>query len=98
MKTKSIAAVAVLVPLLALGCEQSPPVANDMPAVQADFMNGPSDLPNVFRGDSILLFVWADFTRDLVIVVNAPTGGVHAPHSSLNRSSSPPSATWSPTA
>ncbi len=78
MKTLPLFTSAVLVPLMAFGCEQSPPVANDMPTVQADFMNGPPDLPNVFRGDSILLFVWADFTRDLVIVVNAPTGGVHA--------------------
>ncbi len=78
MKTEFFSAASLLVPLLALGCEQPAPVANDISVVQADFMNGPPDLPNVFRGDSILLFVVADFATDLVIVVNAPTGGVHA--------------------
>src|SRR6266540_1761854 len=70
------AAMAALLPLLA--CESPAPLASDTPGVQFDFMNGPSDLPNVFRGDSILLFVWADVATDLVIVVNAPAGGVHA--------------------
>jgi hypothetical protein len=78
MKTRFFAAGGLLVLLLALACDQPAPVANDVSVVEADFMNGPPDLPNVFRGDSILLFVWADVATDLVIVVNAPAGGVHA--------------------
>src|SRR5207302_1321991 len=56
-------------------------VATDSPTVRFDFTNGPSDLPNVFRGDSILLFVWPDYTTNLVIAINAPDAGV----SSLRR-------------
>jgi hypothetical protein len=77
MKIQSLSAAGFLVPLLAFGCEKPVPVANDAPIAQLDFMNGPSDLPNVFRGDSILLFAWADPATDLVIVINAPSGGVH---------------------
>ena len=78
MKVQSFlaAAMATLLPLLA--CESPAPLASDTPGVEFDFTNGPSDLPNVFRGDSVLLFVWADVSTDLVIVVNAPPGGVHA--------------------
>src|SRR2546425_3454201 len=63
--------------LVATGCEH-PTTAGPARNAQFDFMNGPADLPNVFRGDSVLLFVWADVSTDLVIVVNAPPGGVHA--------------------
>jgi len=63
--------------VVATGCER-PTMAGPAGSAQFDFMNGPADLPNVFRGDSVLLFVWADVSTDLVIVVNAPSGGVHA--------------------
>src|SRR2546425_2268554 len=63
--------------LVATGCEH-PTTAGPARNAQFDFMNGPADLPNVFRGDSVLLFVWADVSTNYVIVVNAPTGGVHA--------------------
>jgi len=78
MRTRSFCAAGVAALLFALACDKAAPVANDAPAIRADFTNGPSDLPNVFRGDSVLLFVWADVASDFVIVVNAPTGGVHA--------------------
>lgn len=67
-------ATAMVVGLFALACDarQLTPTAP-----QFDFTNGPSDLPNVFRGDSLLLFAWADSTTDLVIVINAPVNGVH---------------------
>ncbi len=70
------AGLAVLLPVT--GCDNPTTVAARPPSVRFDFMNGPSDLPNVFRGDSVLLFVWADVSTDLVIVVNAPAGGVRA--------------------
>lgn len=50
MKIQSLSAAGFLVPLLAFGCEKPVPVANDAPIAQLDFTNGPSDLPNVFRG------------------------------------------------
>lgn len=63
-----------LLPLLAvvLGCERPAPVASAGPIAQFDFMNGPADLPNVFRGDSIIILAWRDFARDRGILVNAP--------------------------
>ncbi len=78
MKSRSRFALGLVALLLATGCESPPTVASGAPSPRFDFMNGPADLPNVFRGDSVLLFVWADVTSDLVIVVNAPAGGVHA--------------------
>ena len=74
MKTRSTAGVLAL--LLAFGCEQPSPVGNHTPRSAFDFTNGPSGLPNVFRGDSILLFVWPDYSTNLVIALNAPAGGV----------------------
>lgn len=67
-------AAAILVGLVALACDARDPTVT---APRFDFTNGPPDLPNVFRGDSILLFAWADSTTDLVIVINAPVNGVH---------------------
>lgn len=73
MKTQSLFAGSLLVSLLALACERSAPVASDVSIAQFDFMNGPSDLPNVFRGDSILVFAWRDLTRNRAIVIkNSP--------------------------
>src|SRR2546428_3049862 len=77
MSSQILVAVGSAMLLLATGCER-PTTAGPAPSAQFDFMNGPSDLPNVFRGDSVLLFVWADVSTNYVIVVNAPTGGVHA--------------------
>lgn len=77
MSSPILVAVGSAMLLLATGCER-PTTAGPAPSAQFDFMNGPSDLPNVFRGDSVLLFVWADVSTNYVIVVNAPTGGVHA--------------------
>src|SRR2546427_1329316 len=77
MRPYILVAVGSAMLLLATGCER-PTTAGPAPSAQFDFMNGPSDLPNVFRGDSVLLFVWADVSTNYVIVVNAPTGGVHA--------------------
>ncbi len=73
-----LAATVLLVPLLVVACDPPAAVTTRSPNPQFDFMNGPADLPNVFRGDSVLLFVWADVTTNYVIVVNAPLGGVHA--------------------
>src|SRR5947208_16728499 len=81
MKSRSLFVVEALVALSLVACERPTAVATDSPTVRFDFTNGPSDLPNVFRGDSILLFVWPDYTTNLVIAVNAPDGGV----SSLRR-------------
>src|SRR2546428_11995762 len=78
MRHQSLLAVGLAVLLPAAGCESPTSGAARPPSAQFDFMNGPADLPNVFRGDSVLLFVWADVASDLVIVVNAPSGGVHA--------------------
>jgi len=78
MRPKSLLAVGLAM-LLPTGACESPTTGTARPrSAQFDFMNGPSDLPNVFRGDSVLLFVWADLSTNYVIVVNAPPGGVHA--------------------
>src|SRR2546428_3232189 len=77
MSSQILVAVGSAMLLLATGCER-PTTAGSARSAQFDFMNGPADLPNVFRGDSVLLFVWADVSTNYVIVVNAPTGGVHA--------------------
>src|SRR6266516_7591853 len=78
MRPQSLLAVGLAVLLPTAGCE-SPTTGAARPAsAPFDFMHGPADLPSVFRGDSVLLFVWADVSTDLVIVVNAPPGGVHA--------------------
>src|SRR2546428_2952042 len=77
MSSQILVAVGSAMLLLATGCER-PTTAGPAPSAQFDFMNAPSDLPNVFRGDSVLLFVWADVSTNYVIVVNAPAGGVHA--------------------
>src|SRR2546428_10691448 len=77
MSSQILVAVGSAMLLLATGCER-PTTAGPAPSAQFDFMNGPSDLPNVFRGDSVLLLVWADVSTNYVIVVNAPTGGGHA--------------------
>jgi hypothetical protein len=77
MKPQILVAVGSAMLLLATACEH-PTTAGPARSAQFDFMNGPADLPNVVRGDSVLLFVWADVSTDLVIVVNAPAGGVHA--------------------
>lgn len=74
MRIRSLFAAGLLLP--AIVCESGTPVANAARTARFDFMNGPSDLPNVFRGDSILLFVWPDYSTNLVIAVNAPAGGV----------------------
>ena len=76
MTTRSAFAAAVLALLLPVACEQPVPLGNRTAHLAADFTNGPSDLPNVFRGDSILLFVWPDYSTNLVIAINAPAGGV----------------------
>ncbi len=76
MRPRILVAVGAAMLLLATACEH-PTTAGPARSAQFDFMNGPADLPNVFRGDSVLLFVWADVSTDLVIAVNAPTGGVH---------------------
>src|SRR2546422_6949571 len=78
MRPQYLIAVGLAALLPATGCESPIRVAGQAQSAQFDFMNGPYDLPNVFRGDSTLLFVWADVSTDLVIVVNAPPGGVHA--------------------
>jgi len=78
MRPQYLIAVGLAALLPATGCESPITVAGQAQSAQFDFMNGPADLPNVFRGDSVLLFVWADVASDLVIVVNAPSGGVHA--------------------
>src|SRR5437667_1303774 len=78
MRPQSLLAVGLAVLLPAAGCESPTTGAARPRSAQFDFMNGPADLPNVFRGDSVLLFVWADVSTNYVIVVNAPTGGVHA--------------------
>ena len=74
MRVPLIASAVAL--LAASGCDPQAPVATEAPRPQFDFTNGPADLPNVFRGDSILLFVWADYATNQVIAVNAPDGGV----------------------
>ncbi|PYO38167.1 MAG: hypothetical protein DMD29_14090 [Gemmatimonadetes bacterium] len=81
MKPQSLVTLGLLLPLLPVACDRPATVVTSAPPPQFDFTNGPSDLPNVFRGDSILLFVWPDYTTNLVIAVNAPDGGV----SSLRR-------------
>src|SRR5438132_8771487 len=78
MRSHILGAVGSAALLLIIGCEGPPTSTVGARTAQFDFMNGPADLPNVFRGDSVLLFVWADVASDLVIVVNAPSGGVHA--------------------
>ena len=77
MKLQSRVAICLGMLLLTIGCEH-PTAGGPARSPQFDFMNGPSDLPNVVRGDSGLLFVWADVSTDLVIVVNAPAAGVSA--------------------
>ena len=77
MRPQILVAVGAAMLLLATACEH-PTTAGPARSAQFDFMNGPADLPNVFRGDSVLLFVWADLSTNYVIVVNAPPGGVHA--------------------
>ncbi len=77
MRPQILVAAGAAMLVVATGCER-PTMAGPAGSAQFDFMNGPADLPNVFRGDSVLLFVWADVSTDLVIVVNAPSGGVHA--------------------
>lgn len=78
MRINSLSATGLLLALLALGCERGTPLAGDVSSIQFDFMNGPSDLPNVFRSNATgqsgagILLVWPDFETDLVIVVNAP--------------------------
>ena len=78
MRSHILGAVGSAALLLIIGCEGPPTSTVGARTAQFDFMNGPSDLPNVFRGDSVLLFVWADLSSNLVIVVNAPTAGVDA--------------------
>jgi hypothetical protein len=72
-------AISALVLISAFACAnesvEGPSTSSDLSA-SFSFMNGPLDLPNVFRGDSALIFAWADVTRDMAIVVNAPSGGV----------------------
>lgn len=75
---RPLVGTALFLLLLAVACENTGPVASRAGAAHFDFSNGPADLPNVFRGDSVLLFLWTDVTTNLVIVVNAPPGGVHA--------------------
>lgn len=76
MKAGVLATAVLVVPFCALGCSEPASDGSDEPPADFDFTNGPSDLPNVFRGDSILLFAWADTETDLVITINAPAGGV----------------------
>lgn len=78
MRPYILVTVGSAVVLLATACERPTTVAARPPSAQVDFMNGPADLPNVVRGDSTLLFVWADTSTDLVIAVNAPAAGVSA--------------------
>ena len=77
MKPQTLVAISAAILLVAAGCER-PTTVGPARSPQFDFMNGPDDLPNVVRGDSVLLFVWADLSTNYVIVVNAPLGGVHA--------------------
>jgi hypothetical protein len=81
MKLHSFSAVGLLALLLTPGCEMQSPVENEVrndPAAPVfDFINGPLDLPNVLRGDSALVFAWADQSRNMVITINAPPAGAH---------------------
>jgi hypothetical protein len=78
MRPQSLLAVGLAALLPATGCENPATVAARAPSPHFDFMNGPADLPNVVRGDSVLLFLWADLSSNYVIVVNAPAAGVSA--------------------
>src|ERR1041385_7457 len=78
MRPQTLLAVGLSGLLRATVCEGPTSSADRARTAQFDFMNGPADLPNVFRGDSVFLFVWADVAPGLVGVVKAPTGGVHA--------------------
>jgi hypothetical protein len=73
-----LVAVGSVALLLIIGCEGLPTSTVGERTAHFDFMNGPADLPNVVRGDSVLLFLWADLSSNYVIVVNAPTAGVSA--------------------
>ena len=77
MRPQILVAVGAAMLLVAAGCER-PTTAGSARSAQFDFVNGPADLPNVVRGDSVLLLVWADVSTNYVIVVNAPPDGVHA--------------------
>jgi hypothetical protein len=81
MKTRSPRAAAVFAALLFVACDAVPPVASDAASasdqfISFNFMNGPLDLPNVLRGDGIVISAWADVAQDIAIVVNTPAGGV----------------------
>lgn len=76
MRTKVLSRIALLGWLLTTSCESPTRVARETGKAHFDFTKGPPDLPNVFRGDSILLFVWPDYSTNLVIAINAPDGGV----------------------
>lgn len=73
---RTIVSFALPLLLMTIACDRPAPIAPEGPRPQLDFTNGPSDLPNVFRGDSILLFVWPDYSTNVVIAINAPDGGV----------------------
>src|SRR5688572_28549267 len=78
MKTPFLCWTSAVTLFLSVGCEADPLLGTAAPGAALDFMNGPLDLPNVFRGDSVLSFAWADMTQDMVIVINMPPGGVRA--------------------
>jgi len=71
MQTHSRRVIVALAVFGALGCDQPTPVAHDVPALQFDFMNGPTDLGNVFRSERLFLVGWSDFASDLTILINA---------------------------
>lgn len=70
-------ALAVLVSAIAVGCDSPsmPPTGLRPPFAEPrfDFTNGPSSLPNVFRFNNRVFFAWADFERNMAILVNSPT-------------------------
>jgi hypothetical protein len=81
MKTQSLRTGAVFAALLLVACDAMPPVASGAPGasdqfISFNFMNGPLDLPNVLRGEGIVIVAWADVAQDIAIVVNTPAGGV----------------------
>src|SRR5690242_15769061 len=76
MRTGALLSTCLTAACLIAACDTGAPIAGQTSGATFDFSNGPPDLPNVFRGDSILLFVWPDYATNLVIAINAPAGGV----------------------
>ena len=68
----AVHAVALTLLTVAVACDQPPTAVVQRPPVQFDFLNGPDDLPNVFRTATNAGFSFRDPATGYIVMAGLP--------------------------